>query len=76
MENKHFVIGLNADSHVFEFECSTIHEAYDAILDAAIAFGFTIDEDEIIEHLVEMKQDNSISYYESKWFMRVADDEV
>lgn len=53
---KHFVIAISAGSHEFEYMCSTISEAYDAICDAVMVFGIDANLNTLMESLVDMNR--------------------
>lgn len=73
---KHFEIGIQAGRHLFIYECSTAAEAYDAIVDASVAFDFEVDLDKIMEILVDMKHENAISHQERHYQIAYRDGEV
>lgn len=58
---KHYRICIEAERHPFEYCCSTISEAYDAIQDASTVFGLNIDLDKVMVDLVGMHEENIIS---------------
>lgn len=73
---KHFVIGVIGKSCVFEFKCSTAHEAYEAIMDASCGFNIEIDADRIMEKLVEIKNGRMLSHHGCRLSIRFEDGEV
>lgn len=73
---KHFRVRMEANSHQFEYRCSSMSDAYDAVLDASVTFGIQINLDEVIIALVEMKRENQLS---AEWYrlrISVEDGEV
>ncbi len=60
---KHFRIQLYIGNTSFEFCCTTMHEAYEAISDIAVTFAdrWDPDMDKIMETLVEMKKGHMLT---------------
>lgn len=73
---KHFVIAISAGRHEFEYQCSTMYEAYEAMDDAAVTFGIQLDRDELMLILVEMKMGHKLSHTTHRWRIRIEDGEV
>ena len=79
MEFKHFEIIIRVLYTSFSFECSTTHEAYDAISDIV---GFFPDFfppnhlDEVTKTLVQMEEGKLISKCNCKYSIFVRDGEV
>lgn len=73
---KHFEIGIQACNHLFTYECTSAAEAYDAIMDASIAFGFEVDMDEVMGVLVDMKRGDALSHQKHHFQIAYRDGEV
>lgn len=58
---KHYVVSLTAGARVFDYKCSRINEAYDAVLEASAAFDINIDLDDVMSALVRMKEGSLLS---------------
>lgn len=73
---KHYEIKISANAHDFEYKCSTISEAYDAICDASAVFGIKVELDTVMEKLVDMKNGNLQKTTTHRVTIAVADGEV
>ena len=73
---KHFKVFVIANAHEFEYSCSAISEAYDAVYDASAIFGIDLDLDKIMESLVMMKQSHMTRAEMRNLRILVADGEV
>ena len=73
---KHFRVCIEGGNHEFEYRCSSISDAYDAVLDATAAFEIPVELEDVMTALVNMKRANQTS---AKWYrirVSVEDGEV
>lgn len=64
----HFEIQVKTSKFFFSYECTTAYEAYQAIEDAVITFNMNVDMDKMMETLINMKNEKTLSF-ENKWFI-------
>ena len=71
-KDKTFEVQIITKNHTFVFRCLTAYEALEAVLDAAKAFGFKIDDtDSLMNTLIEMKNGRLISTETARWGIKV-----
>jgi hypothetical protein len=73
---KHFVISVKSAAHIFTYECTGAYEAMEAIVDAARTFGFNVDNDDVMESLVSIKNGNLLSRDSFRWSVALKDGEI
>ena len=59
---KYFVISLCTGTYMFDFKCSKISDAYNAIQEASADFGISVDLCGVMAALVHMDEGRVISY--------------
>jgi len=59
---KYFVISLCTGTYMFDFICSKISDAYNAIQEASADFGISVDLYRVMAALVHMDEGRVISY--------------
>lgn len=62
-----YLIKIKAEKHSFQFECTNISDAYEAISDASETFAFELDKDSLMECLVEIKAGTLFSSQKYRW---------
>lgn len=72
---KHFVVTIITNRHGFEYKCSTISEAYNAVCDAVAVFGIDADLNKLMESLVAMNHGKLNSTKSGRLGMCVVEDE-
>ncbi|MFR9207655.1 MAG: hypothetical protein ACLVKR_04790 [Lachnospiraceae bacterium] len=73
---KHFKVCIAGGNHEFEYRCSSISDAYDAVLDATAAFEIPVELEDVMTALMNMKRANQTG---AKWYrirVSVEDGEV
>lgn len=74
---KHFIVSIFTTSgYMFEHQCTSASEAYEAITDASDTFGYDIDRDELMELIVDIKRGDKLSHKNGDWSIQMADGEV
>jgi hypothetical protein len=76
---KHFEIMYLVGSHVFEFQCSTAREAFDALMDIGDndpSSHVAERADQFMADIVDMQKGFKLSVSTSKVTIRIADGEV
>lgn len=75
---KHFRIGLFVGDTSFEYRCTTMHEAYEAISDITVKFNdrYAPGMDEVMETLVEMKNGRTLTVENRLYGIAYVDGEV
>lgn len=77
MKGKHFEISVKLGHHAFTFCCTTMSEAYDAIMDIATSsVTDNIDLDEVMEMLIKMKNGWMLAHIDHYWSIHVRNGEV
>ncbi len=74
-ELHHYDVEVYAKNHVFTFQCTTIYEALEAVVDAGNTFKFEVDANAVMVKLVKMETKGLISFENHKFGMldRVSD---
>ena len=73
---KYFVVSLSTGTCVFDFKCSRINEAYNAVQEASAEFGISVNLDEIMKTLVYMNEGRVLSHEQRGIRITVREGEV